>query len=525
MKILSQAQIYEADRQTLSREGISSEMLMERAATRVFEWIHDRLQGAPTQIHVFCGIGNNGGDGLVVARHLLDHGYHVTVYVVKYSDYRSEDFLSNLKRLKDRDVWPNYLDSESTIPEIPASELVVDAIFGIGLNRPPATWVGSLFRTLNKSGAFILSIDMPSGLFTDRVPGDTDAVIRANYLLTFGAPKLVFFLPETGRFIQRWEVLDIGLDSDYMDAVEAAFEYYGAGLTRSFYRPRERFSHKGTYGHTLILGGSHGKVGAVVLAARAALLSGSGLVTACVPGCGYIPLQTQAPEIMVWTTAGEEEHVELPSETAGYAMGAGMGMGTSQTTARAFLDWLGQQQQPVLLDADALNILSRNPESLSAIPPDSILTPHPGELRRLIGDWKDDFDKLEKARAFAVTHQCVLLIKGAHTLVLYQNRGYVNSSGNPGMATAGSGDVLSGMITGLMAQGYPSHQAALMGVYLHGRAGDLMAVQTGYEALTATAILSGISRAFRELSGADSREGTDSSNPDGGNDSPGEKDS
>lgn len=525
MKILSQEQIYEADRQTLSREGISSEMLMERAAIRVFEWIHDRLNGAPTHIHVFCGIGNNGGDGLAVARHLQDHGYLVSVYVVKYSDTRSEDFLTNLKRLKERDVWPEYLDSESALPAVPASELVVDAVFGIGLNRPPAPWVGALFHALNDSGAFILSIDMPSGLFTDRVPTDVEAVIRADCLLTFGAPKLVFFLPQTGRFIRRWEVLDIGLDRDFMNRVEVEYEFYGAGLARSFYRPRERFSHKGTYGHTLILGGSHGKVGAVILAARAALLSGTGLVTACVPGCGYIPLQAQLPEIMVWTTSGKEEHVEFPAETTGYTIGTGMGMGTSQATARAFLEWLGRQQQPVLLDADALNILSGAPESLSTIPRDSILTPHPGELRRLIGEWKDDFDKLEKARDFAEARQCVLLIKGAHTLILYQGRGYINSSGNPGMATAGSGDVLSGMITGLLAQGYTPLQAALMGVYLHGRAGDLMAAQIGYEALTATALLSGISKAFRELSGADSGGGTDSANPDTGNDMNAAKDS
>lgn len=523
MKILSQEQIYEADRQTLSREGITSEMLMERAATRVFEWIHHRLEGAPTRIHIFCGVGNNGGDGLVVARHLQDHGYQVTAYIVKYSDHRSADFLTNLKRLKDRNIWPDYLDSGSSLPEIPATDLVVDAVFGIGLNRPPAPWVGTLFQALNDSGAFILSIDMPSGLFTDRVPENPDAVVRANYLLTFGAPKLVFFLPQTGRFIERWEVLDIGLDPDYMRQVEVEYEFYGAGLVRSFYRPRERFSHKGTYGHALILGGSHGKIGAVALAARAGLYSGAGLVTACVPACGYIPLQAQVPEIMVWTTSGEVEHVDFPQETSGYSIGAGMGMGTSQTTARAFLQWLGHQQQPLLLDADALNILGRHPESLDQIPPGSILTPHPGELRRLIGDWKDDFEKLEKAREFAKARQCVLLIKGAHTLILYQGRGYVNSSGNPGMATAGSGDVLSGMIAGLMAQGYSPVEAALMGVYLHGRAGDLMVAQTGYEALTATAVLSGISMAFRELAGADYGDDAASPDPDDGGNTPGEK--
>ena len=502
MKILTQEQLYQADRETLSREGIPSEALMERAATRVFDWIHHRLQGAPTHIHIFCGIGNNGGDGLVVARHLQQHGYHSTVYIVKYSEYRSDDFLTNLKRLKEEDIWPAYLDAGSPIPEIPPSDLVVDAVFGIGLNRPPASWVGALFGSLNASGAFILSIDMPSGLYMAAVPRDPEAVIRADYLLTFGAPKLVFFLPQTGSFIKRWEVLDIGLDRDFMANLEVENEFYGAGLVRAFYRPRERFSHKGTYGHALILGGSHGKIGAVALAARAALLSGAGLVTACVPNCGYVPLQAQLPEIMVWTTSGEEVHVEFPSETSGYVVGAGMGLGTSEATSRAFLDWLGRQKDPVLLDADALNILSQHPGSLKDIPPGSILTPHPGELRRLIGDWKDDFEKLEKAMEFSKSQGCVLLIKGAHTLIFYGGKGYVNSSGNPGMATAGSGDVLSGMITGLLAQGYAPLQAALMGVYLHGRAGDLIAAQTGYEALTATGLLSGISEAFRGLTAA-----------------------
>jgi hydroxyethylthiazole kinase-like uncharacterized protein yjeF len=217
---------------------------------------------------------------------------------------------------------------------------------------------------------------------------------------------------------------------------------------------------------------------------------------------------------MVWTTTGEEAHVDLPYETSGYVIGAGMGLGTSESTSSAFLHWLGRQKAPLLLDADALNILGSNPESFKEVPRDSILTPHPGELRRLIGPWKDDFEKLEKAREFAEAQGCVLLIKGAHTLVLYKGKGYVNSSGNPGMATAGSGDVLSGIITGLLAQGYSSLEAALMGVYLHGRAGDLMASRTGYEALTATGLLSGISGAFREFTTALPQEGTASPDPD-----------
>ena len=499
MKILSKEQLYKADQETLVAEKIPSEALMERAATMVFNWLHKRLQGAPVNLHIFCGIGNNGGDGLVVARHLMEHGYHIQVYIVKYSDHRSEDFLINLKRLKDRKIWPEYLDQGSPLPEISASDLVVDAVFGIGLNRRPDAWVGTLFEHLNDSGAFILGIDVASGLYLDRIPDIDQPVLRADHLLTFGSPKLVFFLPQTGRHVKGWEVLDIGLDKAFMEQVEASYELLLPEILVPLYRPRTKYSHKGTYGHALILGGSHGKIGAVGLAAQAALRTGAGLVTACVPKCGYVPLQAQIPEAMVWTTPGEDQHTSFPEKREGYVIGCGMGLGTSEQTQKAFLSWLSAQKAPLLLDADALNILSLHPDALGTVPKGSVLTPHPGELKRLIGPWRDDFDKLQKARELVRKLQCVLLIKGAHTLILSREKTYVNSSGNPGMATAGSGDVLSGMITGLMAQGYPPQEAAILGVFLHGRAGDLMAVDTGFEALTASGILEGISGAFMEL--------------------------
>lgn len=501
MKILNRAQIYEADKHTLAAQEISSTDLMERAATRIFEWLDKRLQGAPLNIHIFCGIGNNGGDGLVLARQLVEHGYHVEVYVVKYSTSRSTEFLTNLKRLKARKIWPEYLDSDSPIPELSHEDLIVDCIFGIGLNRPPEPWIGLLFQALNSSKAFILSIDMPSGMYMDRPVEDPEKVISASHVLTFGGPKLVFFLPQTGNLVRQWEVLDIGLDKGYLQGVEAQYTMIQGGQLQSAYRRRSKFSHKGTYGHALILGGSHGKIGAVALASKAALLSGAGLVTACVPECGYIPLQSLLPEVMVQTTPGMEQHVELPEGAAGQTMGIGMGMGTGPAVQKAFLSWLKLQKKPVLLDADALNILSANPEAFRFIPGQSILTPHPGELKRLLGAWKDDFEKLDKALEFALKWKCILLIKGAHTVVLHSGKGEINSTGNPGMATAGSGDVLSGIITGLLASGYPPIQAARLGVYLHGRAGDIMAKETGYEALTASAILSGIGGAFKELSG------------------------
>lgn len=501
MKILNRSQIYEADKRTLTAQDISSVDLMERAATRVFDWLHKRLQGTPVNIHIFCGIGNNGGDGLVLARHLVEHGYHVVVYVVKFSESRSPDFLTNLKRLKARKVWPEYLDQGSPLPEMSEQDLIVDCVFGIGLNRSPEPWVGTLFKHLNASKAFILSVDIPSGMYMDQPVEDPECVVHASHILTFGGPKLVFFLPQTGALIGQWEVLDIGLDGDFIDGLVTDYRLIEPARIRSWYRPRNKFSHKGTFGHAVILGGSHGKIGSVALASRAALLSGAGLVTACVPGCGYIPLQSQLPEIMVRTTPDMDEHVEFPEGIEGQTAGIGMGLGTTDAVQKAFLAWLREQKNPVLLDADALNILSLTPKALKDIPEQSILTPHPGELKRLLGAWESDFDKLHKAQEFAKKWKCILLIKGAHTTVLHKGVGYINLTGNPGMATAGSGDVLSGIITGLLATGYPPIQAAQLGVYLHGRAGDLQVRQTGVEALTASDILSGLGAAFREFSG------------------------
>ena len=499
MKILDQSQLYEADRRTIANQGITSTELMERAALAVFNWLHSRLHGAPVPIHIFCGIGNNGGDGLAVARHLAEHGYHIKVYIVHYSDKRSDDFLGNLERLKDRKVWPETLKESSELPQIPSSDVLIDAVFGIGLSRPPAPWVRSLFAAMNASGAFILSIDVPSGLYLNRVSEQADDAVRATHVLTIGAPKLVFFLPQTGPYVGGFEVLDIGFDPEYLASVQAAYELVGREEAAQLYRPRPKFAHKGLMGHARIIGGSYGKIGAVALAARACLYSGAGLVTAWVPGCGYNPLQTHLPELMVQTGAGERYLTEFPMASDGYVTGMGMGLGTEAETANAFYSWLKKQSAPMVIDADALNLLGQNPDALRDIPAGSILTPHPGELKRLIGPWADDFEKLEKAHAFSTTHKCVLLIKGAHTMILYNGKGYVNGSGNPGMATAGSGDVLCGMLTGLLAQGYEPLQAALLGVYLHGRSGDLMAADFGFEALTAGRIAEGIGKAFIDL--------------------------
>lgn len=499
MKIFNTEQIYAADRFTIEKQQITSEALMERAATQIYEWMNARLQGAQVKIHLFCGIGNNGGDGIALARHLQENGYSTNVYVVNYSDKRSKDFLLNLDRLKERKLWPEFLDSDCEFPELGRDDIIVDAIFGIGLNRAPDAWVTKLIQHLNNSLAFILSIDIPSGLFMDQVTKNTDDVIRANHVLSFQAPKLPFFLPQTGVFINQWELLDIGLDAEFLYKTEAAYELIGKPEVLPMYIPRLKFSHKGSYGHSLIIGGSYGKIGAVQLAAKACIEIGSGLVTAYIPECGYVPLQSSLPEVMVITDDEDKKISNINFDFQPSVVGIGMGLGLDKTTVEAFSEFIKSNSLHLVIDADGLNILSKHPELLKKIPKQTVLTPHPKELKRLLGKWGDDFDKLKKAKAFSKKYDCILIIKGAHTIVVYDGVGYLNSTGNPGMATAGSGDVLAGMISGLIAQGYNPLNASIFGVYLHGLAGDMAVSENGYEAVTATKLIQNIGKAFLEL--------------------------
>ena len=500
MIIYNAEQLYLGDQITIKNQQLGPTDLMERAGQQVFQWLHSRMQGAQVPIRVFCGIGNNGGDGLVLSRQLVEHGYNVHTYVVNCSDKRSKNFLINYDRIKQvTKKWPTLIKSEDDFPEIHRDDVVVDAIFGIGLNRCLSGWVKALTIHMNTAGAFILAIDIPSGLYPDGPIEDPEAIVKANHTLTFQFPKLSFFMPSTGIYTQTWEALDIGIDPEFVNSTKPLANLLGRHHILSWYVPREKYAHKGTYGHTLIIGGSYGKVGATILASQGALRIGSGLVSAYVPKCGVSILQSTVVEAMVIADPNEHELTSIPQDLENYTLVVGMGMGTSKATQQNFEALLKAANAPLVLDADAINCLAAQPELLKEIPKGSVLTPHPGELNRLLGDWKDDFDKLAKAQQFVNTHHVVLLIKGAHTMVLFGDTIFVNATGNPGMATAGSGDVLAGAIGGLMAQNYESWQAALIGVYLHGSAGDIAVQSLGYQALTASDLVQNFGPAFIAL--------------------------
>lgn len=500
MKIFSAEQIKKADEVTLQSQKITSLELMERAATQIFNLMHQRLQGAPVPIHVFCGLGNNGGDGLVISRLLVEHGYKVKTYIVNFSDHRSKDFLTNYDRLKAMvSEWPVQLKSEADLPEINQQDMVIDAIFGVGLNRPLVPWVVTLIKHINAARSFTLSVDIPSGLYADKAPDDPEGVIYASSTVTFQLPKLIFFLPETGQYSQDLEVIDIGLDSEYIQATTAFAELVAKQEALTLYRPRHKFAHKGDYGHCLLVGGSYGKMGSVVLTTKAALRTGAGLATAFIPECGYDILQTTIPEAMVVTDEADDFITKIAVDFEPTVVGIGMGLGTKEKTITAFSKFLKQNNSALVIDADGINILAKKPELLSLLSPQAILTPHPGELKRLIGEWKDDFEKIKKVKELSVAHDCIIVVKGANTLVIYKDDVYVNTSGNPGMATAGSGDVLTGILSGLISQGYEPLYAAVFGVYLHGSAGDLAIQETGYQGLLASDIVSHIGKSYLEL--------------------------
>lgn len=500
MKIFSAEQLKEADTATIKNQEISSLELMERAAGRAFAEIQKLLEGKNPDIKIFCGIGNNGGDGLVIARKLLEHGYSVEPYIVNCSTKRSPNFLENYERFMDvYKKFPAQIKSESDFPKINKHELIIDAIFGIGLNRAIEGWVAKLLEHINASRAFVVSIDMPSGLFSNRGLSKNQRVVQANLTLTFQSPKLAFFLPETAAFAGEFFVLDIGLDKDFLQKTPAEAWLIGKNEVRQFYRGRHKFAHKGTFGHALIIGGSYGKMGSVVLTARAAFRAGCGKVTALIPKCGYEIFQTAIAEAMVITSEGSTHLVETDIDFVPESICFGIGAGNHPETVKTFEKILQSAKQPMLIDADGLNILSENTHLWEFVPPNSVLTPHPKELERLLGKWKNDFDKLEKAKTFSKKHNIILVIKGAHSITVAGNKLYINSTGNPGMATAGSGDVLSGVITGLLAQGYNPETAAVFGVYLHGKAGDFASGNLGFEAVMAGDISQNMGKALLDL--------------------------
>jgi hydroxyethylthiazole kinase-like uncharacterized protein yjeF len=491
MKIFSAAQIKQADAATIKNEGITSADLMERAAHKAFEWLAQRFRDKSTPFYIYCGQGNNGGDGLVIARKLFLDGYsNIKVEILDGAGSPSNDFALNKERLEKAGLLPVKINGSSI-----GGIVIIDAIFGIGLSREPQEEVKTAIENINSKHATVIAIDVPSGMFMDR---KTDFAVKADVVLTFHSPKLAFYLAENKDFVKHIEVLDIGLDAEFINSTATDYHFTDSTAALGLYRPVKPYAHKGTQGHALIIGGSYGKMGAVCLSAKAALKSGCGLVTAYIPKCGYEIIQSSFPEAMVLTSG--QEHIDtIEINFQPKAIGIGTGLGQHPYTQKEVGDFLSCNKAPLVIDADALNILSQNKDWLQLLHENTIITPHPKELERLMGSWHDDFDKLEKMKAFSAAHKLILVAKDAHTMIVHNNSVHINSTGNAGLATGGSGDVLTGIITGLLAQGYPPADAAIFGVYLHGLSADIGVKETSMQAFIASDILVYIGKAYLEI--------------------------
>lgn len=470
---------------------------MERASTSCTDWIleHFNIHNEAT---IICGSGNNGGDGLVVARLLAAHGWKVVVVYPLFGK-PSEDFQTNLEKLeKIQQISLHAMHENDPLPPVSSEALVIDALFGSGLTRtldvPYSNWV----EIINGLSNIVIAIDIPSGLFADKTT--QGAVVRADFTLSIEVPKLAFLIPENQKYLGEWIILPIGLDQERLQQLESNWFVLTEADVAPTFLPRNKFDHKGVFGHALIVAGSYGKAGAAILASKAALRAGAGLVTAHVPGKLNAILQTAVPEVMVDTDDHLFHFTNLTVDAQFSAIGIGCGLGVDEDTIEGLRVLLDHLKMPIVLDADALNIIALHPDMLTKIPKNSILTPHFKEFARLFGTSDDHFDRLEKLRAVSMRHRVILLLKGAHSAIATPDGNlYFNTTGNPGMATAGSGDVLTGIITGLLAQGYSPFDAAMLGVYVHGLAGDLAAEETGYEALIASDITVHLGDAFQYL--------------------------
>lgn len=497
MKILSTQQIREADAYTIANEPIASIDLMERTSKAFVNWFVD-LFDANNEVWIFCGTGNNGGDGLAIARLLHEKKYNVKVFVVNPKSRWSEDFEINYQRFLLLFKILSVKDP-SDIQAVPKDVIAVDGLFGSGLSRRVDGLGVDVIEVINKSNCTTIAIDIPSGLFADESTNE-GAIIKADYTIAFQVPKLAFVMKEAGMNVGIWEVVNIGLDQSFIDQCDTEYFLITEELIKSFISPREKYGHKGNYGHALLVVGSYGKMGAAVLAGRAAMRSGLGLLTIHSPNCGLNILQSTVPEAMVSVDPTAFYFGEVP-ETSDYsAIGIGSGLDQKSKTVQAMTELLSQLTRTIVIDADAINIIAHHRELLSLIPVGSILTPHHREFERLVGKWNNDFERLSIQKEFSKKYQVILVFKGPHTAISTpEGQVYFNNTGNPGMATAGSGDVLTGLITGFLAQGYAPLEAAHLGVYIHGLSGNIAAQEKGVVSMIASDIVDMIPEAIQSL--------------------------
>lgn len=502
MKIFPSSSIKKLDAYTIEHEPISSINLMERAAQVLTSAIAKRWD-KEVPFTVFAGPGNNGGDALAVARIMAEKGYNIEVFLFNPKGELSADCQTNKELVEQMDeIKFTEVSTQFAPPALTEQHVVIDGLFGSGLNKPLSGGFAAVVKYINASPAKVVSIDVPSGLMCEENTFNIRAnIIRANLTLSLQLPKLSFLFAENAEFVGEWKLLDIQLSPEAIEETETNYELLEVEDIQVLIKSRPQFAHKGIFGHALLIAGSYGMAGASILAARACLRSGIGLLTVHAPQRNVPILQLAVPEAIAEADASETEFA-CPTDTDDYqAVAVGPGLGRSEETESALLEQLGTCQTPMVVDADALNILANHRHALTNLPKGTILTPHPKELERLVGKCQDSYERLTKACDLARTAKVHIILKGAYSAIITPTgKCYFNSTGNPGMATAGSGDVLTGILVALLAQGYTAEDAAKIGTYVHGLAGDSAQKKLGEISLTASDIVEHLPLAWRLVS-------------------------
>lgn len=494
MKIFNAEKIRECDAFTIVNEPVSSIELMERAAQSCVNWLLEHCK-IHENFAVFCGNGNNGGDGFAIARLLYLKGFNVDVFVRDLNGNFSPDATINYNKLKDfsgitikefKDFQKEKLSDET---------ICIDAVFGTGFSRKIEGEGEEIINGLNSLNNIKISIDIPSGLYADKNSDEDATVFKADYTLSFQFWKKSFLYPETGKYTGKVVILDIGLHPRFINETETHNFTIDEDLIQNIFKPRNEYSHKGTFGKLAIVGGSYGKIGAAVLSVKAALKSGAGLVFALSPKCGYDILQTTSPEAMF--IEGGEKYIERIEVDQEVVLGIGPGLGTHDKTIESLINFLKNCSSPMILDADALNIISKDTSYIKLIPKNSIITPHPKEFERLFGTTKDSFERTDLAVQKAMEHTLYIVLKDHHTQIITPDGNvFFNITGNSGLAKGGSGDILTGILTSLLAQGYSSKNTAILGVWLHGKSADFAAEKHSKESMQPTDVIKELESTF-----------------------------
>lgn len=501
MKIFSTTQVRELDRFTIDHEPIRSIDLMERAAIALYKKYVESI--SCDRVLILAGPGNNGGDALALARLLLDNSRKVNAVLLAEGKLSADCAINHQRLINLSPDSVTEMRTSFVAPPIEPNTLIVDGLFGSGLSRPLSGMYADAVNWINEQNCRVLSIDIPSGLQGEEIANPSHPMVKADYTLSFQFPKLAFLFRENEIYVGNWEILDIGIHPQAINTTPTPYHLLTKNNVSQLLKRRRKFSHKGTFGHLLLIAGSKGMAGASVLGARAALRCGAGLVTVQSPECNREIIQTAIPEAIFSTGETDDYLRRVPDLEKYTTIAIGPGIGTHAETADMLQLLVQQLTKACVMDADALNIISKNKKMLKQIPAGTILTPHPKEFERLFGNSGNSFEAMQKASEMAMEHQLIIILKGAHTTItLPDGRIYFNNSGNAGMATAGAGDVLTGILGSLLAQGYTPDEAALLGVYLHGCAGDKALQKQSEESLIASDMVDSIGNAFQELKGS-----------------------